>query len=117
MIGSIRKPSLKFLRALKRSNTPGQFKLVEVDLADSLQVQLKTFIANVTTQVIERHIVRGLELIFSPMVVADMSDEELRGLASEPASVIRQRRFLKDRIAKLESGRKVLRKVMRKGAM
>lgn len=70
-----------------------------------------------TTQVIERHVVRGLESIFSPMVVSAMSDEELQELASEPTAVVRQRKFLEDRIKKLENGRKVLRKVMRRGAI
>lgn len=72
----------------------------------------KTFIANITTQVIERHIVRGLENIFSPVVVNGLSDGEVEAIASEPASTRRQREFLEDRISKLEEGHEIFRGVM-----
>lgn len=71
------------------------------------------FVANITTQVIERHIVRGLENIFSPVVVNRMLDSEVQALASEPTSAKRRREFVKDRVAKLEDGRNILRDVMR----
>jgi hypothetical protein len=77
----------------------------------SPQVLQKTFIANVTTQVVERHIVRGLEEIFSPVVVNGLSDPDVEGIASEPASAKRQRAFLEDRIAKLKEGHEILRSV------
>lgn len=70
------------------------------------------FIANVTTQVIDRHIVRGLEKIFSPIVVGKLSDTAAQDLASEPASARRQRDFLEDRIKKLENGSSIFRSVM-----
>ena len=73
---------------------------------------MKVFVANVTTQVIERHIVRGLENIFSPTAVIQMSDAEAEAIASEPASATRQREFLDDRIKKLEEGRSILRRVV-----
>ena len=78
-----------------------------------VQVTQKTFIANITTQVIERHIVRGLEEIFSPVVVNALSDSETEAIASEPASAKRQREFLEDRIGKLSEGYKILRDVIR----
>jgi hypothetical protein len=78
-----------------------------------LQVSQKTFIANIVTQVIERHIVRGLEDIFSPVVVNALSEEDVVGIASEPAQGKRHRAFLKDRKVKLENGRKILRRVMK----
>jgi len=59
--------------------------------ANIRQVQQKTFVTNVTTQVIERHMIRNLETIFCPLSVNHMSDAEVLGVASEPASAIRQR--------------------------
>ena len=61
---------------------------------------------------IERHIVRGLEKIFSPLVVNRLSDSEVEAIASEPSSAKRQREFLEDRIAKLEHGHKIFRAAM-----
>ncbi|MCJ1472546.1 hypothetical protein MMC13_001195 [Lambiella insularis] len=77
-----------------------------------IQVMQKTFVANVTTQVVERHIVHGLEDIFSPITVTEMSDKETETIASEPASAKMQRKFLEDRIEKLEKGQMVLRDVV-----
>ena len=76
------------------------------------QVLQKTFIQNITTQVIERHIVRGIEKIFSPVAIAQLSDVESEAVASEPATAKRHREFLKDRIGKLEDGHKILRNVI-----
>jgi cell division protein FtsB len=72
----------------------------------------KTFVANVTTQVIERHIVRGLEKIFCPLVVSRLSDAEVEGLASEPATIKSERAFLESRIKKLKAGRDTFRGVI-----
>ena len=77
-----------------------------------MQVFQKTFIANVTTQVVERHIVRGIETIFSPIFVSRLVDADVEGIASEPASAKRHRAFLEDRISKLNEGREILRNVM-----
>jgi hypothetical protein len=71
------------------------------------------FEANVTTQVVERHIFHGLEEIISPLVVSRWSDAELSDIASEPATVMRQRAFVEDRIKKLDTGHCILRKVMK----
>jgi len=73
-------------------------------LTSIYQVSQKTFVANVTTQVVERHIVKGLETIFSPVVVNAMSDAEVEEIAMEPVSAKRQRDFLEDRIKKLNIG-------------
>ncbi|KAI7914003.1 interferon-induced GTP-binding protein Mx2 [Pyricularia oryzae] len=73
------------------------------------KVQQKVFVANVTTQVIERQILRGLDHVFSPPVVAGMSDAEVISVALEGATVQNQRRFLLDRISKLEEGRDIFR--------
>ncbi|KAK7732539.1 hypothetical protein SLS53_008425 [Cytospora paraplurivora] len=76
------------------------------------KVQQKTFVANVVTQVIERHIVRGLHDIFSPMVVVTMSDAKVESIVSEPSATKRQRVFLTDRIRKLEEGQEIFRSVL-----
>jgi hypothetical protein len=66
----------------------------------------------VTIQVIERHIVRGLDNIFSPIVVNGMSDKEVTAIASESALLINERDFLEDKAKKLRQGRAILRGVM-----
>ncbi|KUI58055.1 Interferon-induced GTP-binding protein Mx [Cytospora mali] len=76
------------------------------------KVLQKTFIANITTQVIERHLVRGLQDIFSPMVALNMPDAKVESMVSEPTSVRRQRVFLTDRIKKLEEGQEIFRTVL-----
>ena len=73
----------------------------------------KVFEANITTQVIERHIIRNLEEIFSPLVVGRWAEADLSGIASEPAATMRQREFLEDRISKLTDGHRILRQVMK----
>lgn len=76
------------------------------------KVQQKTFVANVTQQVIERHIVRGLEKIFSPVFVSALGPEQAEALASEPPSARRKREHLCDQIQKLEEGHEIFRNVM-----
>ncbi len=68
--------------------------------------------ANVTSQVIERHLVRELDTILSPLNVANMDDTEIMAVASEPAAVKRQREFLSDRQEKLTNGKDIFRNVM-----
>lgn len=77
---------------------------------------MKTFVANVVTQVVERHIVRGLEKIFSPLTVMSMTDAEVVAIASEPSAAQRQRSYLADRIKKLEDGQEIFRGVMIKSS-
>lgn len=75
-------------------------------------MQQKTFVANVTTQVIERHIVRGLQNIFSPLVLVNMLDSKVQGIVAEPSATKRQRAFLTDRVKKLEEGQEIFRDVV-----
>ncbi|KAI1318792.1 ankyrin repeat-containing domain protein [Xylariaceae sp. FL0255] len=75
-------------------------------------VQQKTFLANVTAQVIERHIVRGLEDLFSPLKVIDLPDDKVRAIVSEPDTTKRQRAFLTDRAKRLQEGQDIFRGVM-----
>lgn len=77
-----------------------------------IQVQQKTFIANVTTQVIERHIVRDLERIFSPKFAFTLTDSQVENMVSEPLPVKRTRVLLGDRIKKLEEGKEIFRGVI-----
>ncbi len=59
---------------------------------------------------------RGLEKIFSPVVVNDLSDSDAEAIASEPPSERRQRDLLENRIKKLKDGQSILRGVMRNSA-
>ena len=56
---------------------------------------------------------RGLEKIFSLIVVNGLSDAETEAIASEPPSARKQRDLLESRMKKLEEGRSILRGVMR----
>jgi len=76
---------------------------------------LKTFIANITVQVIERHIVGGIEKIFSPVLINQLSATEVEGFASEPIASKRMRELYKERIKKLKNGQSILRQVIRRG--
>lgn len=73
---------------------------------------MKVFIANVATQVIERHLLVDLQDIFSPMATVEMTDAKVQSIVSEPESTKRQRVFLTDRINKLEEGQEIFRSVM-----
>ena len=65
-----------------------------------------------TTQVVERHIVQGLEKIFYPVVVNGLSDIQVEGIASEPDMAREHRKFLEERISKLKNGQDIFRGVM-----
>ncbi|KAK6071365.1 dynamin family protein [Seiridium cupressi] len=67
------------------------------------KVQREIFVANVTTQVIERHIMRGLETILSPTVV-DQIYLKISDIVSEPEIIQKVKRFVLKRINKLEDG-------------
>lgn len=59
---------------------------------------------------------RGLEKIFSPVIVNGLSDTETQAIASEPPSGKRQRDLLENKIKKLSDGRSIFRGVMRSAA-
>jgi hypothetical protein len=65
------------------------------------------FIANVVTQVIERHLIDDLQGIFSPMTSIDMSDAKVQSMISEPGSTKRMRAHLNKQMAKLEEGQEI----------
>ncbi|KAI9838389.1 MAG: hypothetical protein M1819_005658 [Sarea resinae] len=83
------------------------------DLHAFYRVALKTFIDNVTVQVVERHIVDKLEDVFSPLTVSAWSDGEVSDLVAEPPTTVRQREYLNSRRRMLEDGKKVFRSVLR----
>jgi DNA-binding LacI/PurR family transcriptional regulator len=74
---------------------------------------LKTFIDNVTIQVVERHVVYALEEVFSPLVVTGLDDADVSDLASEPLTTVRQREHLEGRRSTLENGRVIFKSVLR----
>ncbi|KAI0185594.1 interferon-induced GTP-binding protein Mx [Xylaria flabelliformis] len=76
------------------------------------KVQEKVFLANVTTQVVERHIMKGLDDIFSPLEVAKLSDDTIKAIVAESEFITRQRDALTDKIRKLEEGREIFRGAM-----
>ena len=65
-----------------------------------------------TTQVIERHIVRGLQDVFSPLSVYRMSDAETLSIASEPKNAQAQRQELQEKVKKLQDGNDILQELM-----
>lgn len=46
-------------------------------------MQCKTFVANATTEVFERHLVRARDEPFSLLGIVKMTDQEVGGVASE----------------------------------
>uniref|UniRef100_A0A093UWQ9 Interferon-induced GTP-binding protein Mx n=1 Tax=Talaromyces marneffei PM1 TaxID=1077442 RepID=A0A093UWQ9_TALMA len=66
------------------------------------KVNQKIFIANVTIQVIERHVLQGLEEIFCPLIVANISDADAVALALEPAATTKQRDYLSGLVSKID---------------
>ncbi|KAL6713269.1 hypothetical protein ACLMJK_008734 [Lecanora helva] len=81
------------------------------------EVQQPLFVANITTQVIERHMIRGLEVIFDPVNINKLSDEQVLSIVAEPPAAQRQRAHLEDKIKKLEEGQRILRRAMGGGRM
>ena len=69
--------------------------------------------ANVTTQVIERHMIRGIETVFSPITVAQMSDDEVYRIACETAQLQRKREMLAEKAKVLQNGQEIMRRIIR----
>lgn len=55
---------------------------------------MKTFVDNVTRQVIERHIIRNLQDVFSPPTVLGFSDFDIERISAETSDKQEQRREL-----------------------
>jgi hypothetical protein len=63
---------------------------------NKLQVALKTFVDNVSKQVVERHLLRPLPNLFSPETVAAYTDEDLSRVAAESEQAKVKRGYLLD---------------------
>jgi replicative DNA helicase len=71
----------------------------------SRQDELKYFTNAVAKQLIERYLVQPLpDIVLSPVVVTQLTDEEVGFIAAEPAEVTQQRNFLEARKDMLENG-------------
>ncbi|KAK6515208.1 hypothetical protein TWF506_007552 [Arthrobotrys conoides] len=79
-----------------------------ISLKAYYKVALKTFVDNVCRQVIERHILRDLAELFSPVGIPKYSDEKVKLLAAESEESHRKREKLKKLKETLESGLKIL---------
>lgn len=84
-----------------------------MSLLTRLQVARKTFIDNIEKQVIRRHLINGLEDLFSPAVVAGWSDEEIAMAAAEPKATTVKRQDLEVRLERLKKGIAVFKKAER----
>ncbi|CAI7611760.1 unnamed protein product [Penicillium pancosmium] len=76
------------------------------------KVYEKVFVANIAVQVIERHIVRGLEHIFSPVKVSQLLDAEVLNFAAESDSTKKEREALTEKVRMLTDGRTILSELM-----
>lgn len=77
------------------------------------QDEVRHFIAAVTKQVIERHLLHGLaENTLSPMIINNMSDGEVAHIAAEAEEITHKREFLEGHKAILESGQEAFRKAL-----
>lgn len=73
--------------------------------ADCQQEEVKYFISAITKQVIERCLLRALVAdTLSPMLVGEMSDDEVGLVAAEAEEVTRMRANLEARKSTLENG-------------
>lgn len=82
-------------------------------LTSKTQDEAKFFIAAVTKQVVERHLLHGLdEHTLSPPVIADMSEDEVAAVAAESEETTATRDFLEHRRGILENGREAFRKAL-----
>lgn len=66
---------------------------------------MKYFVNALAKQVIERHLVEPLpNVILSPMIIHQLTDEEVGYIAEEPQELTQQRAYLESRKDMLEKG-------------
>jgi hypothetical protein len=75
------------------------------------QSKLQTFIANVTVQVVERHIVDGLEQVFHHRRVRALTDREVRALVEDDYQVRIERQDLRQQESTLAQGEDICREI------
>jgi len=73
--------------------------------------QLPSFIANVITQVIERHLMDGMEEISEGERIHKLTDAQIRQLMEEDSITAAKRRELKDQESVLQSGLNICRDI------
>jgi len=74
---------------------------------------MKYWVNAIAKTVIERHLVEPLpDIILSPLVVTEMTDQEIKFVAAEPQEITQQRMFLESRKAMLEKGLDTFREAM-----
>ncbi|TVY12861.1 Interferon-induced GTP-binding protein Mx [Lachnellula arida] len=83
-----------------------------MSLMSLYKVKQKVFIDVITVQVIERHMIRRLEQIFSPIIISEMADEEAMSIAGEPLEAQNERARLEVKVGKLREGRAAFRKLV-----
>ena len=77
------------------------------------QDEVKYFIGVVTKQVIERHLLTDLATdTISPVIITDMSNQEVAYVAAEPAETTRERQFLEGCKETLEKGQETFRSAL-----
>ena len=77
------------------------------------QDEVRYFVAIVTKQVIERYLLKDLAAAtISPMVVGDMTDEQIAYVAAEPEETTRERDFLEARKTVLEKGQETFKSAL-----
>lgn len=91
---------------------PDMDKFTAEDTLDCLMAlykdKLKIFIAAITEQVIERHLIEPLrESTISPVALLSLGDDEVRSLAAEPDHVSAERKALNAVLASLREGKKI----------
>jgi hypothetical protein len=75
--------------------------------------EIKYFVNAVAKAIIERHLVEPLpELILSPLVVTQMTEQEIEFVAAEPPETVQQRSHLESRKTMLENGLDTFREAM-----
>ena len=76
---------------------------------------MKTMVDNVATLAVEATLVKGLDEIFSPLVVAELDQKTISILAAESAENLAQREQLSRQAAALTAGWEILQSQMKDG--
>jgi hypothetical protein len=73
----------------------------------------KYFVNVITKQVVERHLISSLPKLLMPKMIANLNNEELEYLASEPEEIASRRSHLEGQKDMLRNGQKAFRKALR----
>ncbi|CAO2656981.1 Nn.00g057840.m01.CDS01 [Neocucurbitaria sp. VM-36] len=82
------------------------------EILDLMQTYYKhaitVFINNIAVLAIENCLIKNLAGIFSPSLIADLSDEKLHAIAAESDKVREDRNSLRQKLSALQSGKEIL---------